>query len=323
MKKVNIAILGLGTVGGATYDILKKNRDIILKRTGIDFAVSRVLEKRQEAIEKYGVDPAVVTTDIDGLLKADDVDIVIECIGGKEPVTTWMLTALRNGKSVITPNKAVVADRYEEFMETAAASGAQFRFEAAVGGGIPVLTSIQEELAGNEFSEIMGIVNGTTNYILTQMTENGMSYDAALKDAQAKGFAEQDPTADVEGIDCANKLTILMKLAFDRYVHPTDIPREGITNVTMDQIEAAKSRGARIKLIAKAKIDENGELTCSVSPTEIPLSHPLASVSNEYNAIFLVGNGVGDVMFYGKGAGYATGSAIVGDIIAIMKALQD
>lgn len=322
MRKVNIAILGLGTVGGSTFDILTKNRELILKRTGIDFAVSRVLEKREEAIERHKVPRDIVTTDIDALLAADDVDIVVECIGGREPVTTWMLTALANGKSVVTPNKAVVADKFEVFKEAAEKGGGQFRFEAAVGGGIPVLSPIMNDLAGNRFSNIMGIVNGTTNYILTQMTENGMAYEDALKDAQAKGFAEADPTADVEGIDAANKLCILMKLAFDEYVHPTNIPRTGITGVTKADLDAAAEKGCVIKLIAKATLDEEGALDCSVSPTELPKSHPLAGVSNEFNAIFLTGNAVDDVMFYGKGAGPATGSAIVGDIIAIMKALQ-
>lgn len=322
MKNVNIAILGLGTVGGGTYEILSKmNRGLIENRTGIQFTLTKVLERDLSRLEALGIDPACAVTDPDLITEADDVDIVIESLGGIDFPSAVMEKALLNGKSVVTPNKAAVAANFDKLTKAAKSSGAQFRFEASVGGGIPALTAIQEALSGNKFTEVMGIVNGTTNYILTKMGEEGWSYEDALKDAQAKGFAEADPTADVEGIDAANKLSILMALCFGEYIHPDDITREGITGVTMADIEEAKAKGGKIKLIAGAK-KRGAILSYSVKPTFIPNEHPLAGVSNEFNAIYVTGNAVGELMFYGKGAGaLPTGSAVVGDIIAIAKTL--
>jgi len=323
MKKINIGILGLGTVGGGTYDILRMNKDLITRRTGVDYEVTRILEINMKSIESHGVDRSIVTDNVDDVLAADDVDIVVESLGGIEPATSFMLKALENGKSVVTPNKAAVAANYDKLTAAAARTGAHIRIEACVGGGIPALTAITEALSGNRFTDVMGIVNGTTNYILTKMSDEGLAYADVLKDAQAKGFAEADPTADVEGIDCANKLSILMALAFDKYVAPADIPTVGITGVTMEDIAAAKARDCKIKLIARAAVGEDGEITYGIKPMEIPCSHPLAGVSNEFNAIYVTGNAVDEVMFYGKGAGaLPTGSAIVGDIIAIMKELN-
>lgn len=321
MKVVKIGILGLGTVGGGTYEILKMNKDLIEKRTDRRFEVVKVLERNMERLKALGLDPSAATENPDDILKNDDIDIVVEALGGIEPSTTFMLTAMENGKSVVTPNKAAVAANYAKLHETAEANNVSFRFEASVGGGIPALTAIQEALAGNEFSEVMGIVNGTTNYILTKMTDLGLDYDDVLKDAQAKGFAEADPTADVEGIDVANKLSILMALAFNKYVPPTEIPTEGISRITMDDIEAARAKGCKIKLIAHAKKDGDN-IIYSVKPMEIENTHPLAGVSNEFNAIYITGNAVDEVMFYGKGAGaLPTGSAVVGDILAIGKTI--
>lgn len=319
MKTVKIGILGLGTVGGGAYEILDMNRELIEKRTGRDIVVSKVLEKNMARLKSLGIDERRATQNPDDILKDPDIDIIVEALGGIEPSTTFMLTAMENGKSVVTPNKAAVAANFDKLTESARANNVEFRFEASVGGGIPALTAITEALSGNEFSEVMGILNGTTNYILTKMTELGLNYDDVLKDAQSKGFAEADPTADVEGIDVANKLSILMCLAFDKYVTPSDIPTVGISKITMDDIEAAKSRGCKIKLIAKAsKIGD--EIEYSVKPMEIDNDHPLAGVSNEFNAIYITGNAVDEVMFYGKGAGaLPTGSAIVGDILAIAK----
>ena len=326
MKKVKIAILGLGTVGGGTYEILKMNKALIEKRTGIEFEVVRALEKNKARMEQLGLDPAIAVSDPDIIFNDPEIDIVVEALGGIEPSSTFMEKALLAGKGVVTPNKAAVAASYARLRDAEAKGGGKFRFEACVGGGIPALTAIQEALAGNDFTDVMGIVNGTTNYILTKMTEEGLPYDEVLKDAQAKGFAEQDPTADVEGIDAANKLSILMTLCFDRYIHPEDIPRTGITGVTMDDIEDARAKGCKIKLIAGAhmvkKEDGTEDLEYSVKPTLIPVSHPLAGVSNEFNAIYVTGNAVDELMFYGKGAGsLPTGSAMVGDIIAIAKTL--
>ncbi len=321
MKTVKIGILGLGTVGGGTYEILQMNKALIEKRINRKIEVLKVLERNKDKVTSLGLSPDAATENPDDILKNEEIDIVIEALGGIEPSTTFMLTAMEHGKSVVTPNKAAVAANYAKLQETAKANNVLFRFEASVGGGIPALTAIQEVLAGNEFTEVMGILNGTTNYILTKMTDLGLDYDDVLKDAQAKGFAEADPTADVEGIDVANKLSILMALAFDKYVPPTEIPTVGISKITMDDIEAAKSRNCKIKLIAQAKKDGE-DIVYSVKPMEIENSHPLAGVSNEFNAIYITGNAVDEVMFYGKGAGaLPTGSAIVGDILAIAKTL--
>ena len=321
MKTVNIGILGLGTVGGGTYQILDMNKEIIAKRIGKEIRVTKVLEKNMDRVKMLGLTEDQATQNPDDILKNPEIDIVVESLGGIEPSTTFMLTAMEHGKGVVTPNKAAVAANYAKLHETAKANNVEFKFEASVGGGIPALTAIQEALAGNEFSEVMGILNGTTNYILTKMTDLGLDYNDVLKDAQAKGFAEADPTADVEGIDVANKLSILMALAFDHYVPPTEIPTVGISKITMDDIEAARAKNCKIKLIAHAK-REGDKVEYSVKPMEIDNSHPLAGVSNEFNAIYVTGNAVDEVMFYGKGAGaLPTGSAIVGDILAIAKTL--
>lgn len=321
MKTVKIGILGLGTVGGGTYQILDMNKALIEKRIGKEIKVVRVLEKNMDRLKTLGLPEACATQDPDDILKDPEIDIIVESLGGIEPSTTFMLTAMENGKSVVTPNKAAVAANFDKLQRAAQEYGVAFRFEGSVGGGIPALTAIQEALAGNEFTEVMGILNGTTNYILTKMTDLGLDYADVLKDAQAKGFAEADPTADVEGIDVANKLSILMALCFDKYVPPTEIPTVGISKITMDDIEAAKAKGCRIKLIAQAK-KAGDDIEYSVKPMEIENTHPLAGVSNEFNAIYVTGNAVDEVMFYGKGAGaLPTGSAIVGDILAIAKEL--
>ena len=322
MKNLKIGLLGFGTVGKGTYDILNMNRQLIEKRTGIDFEVSKVLVRSLERAMELGVPSNLAVTDVKDILDDPEIEIVVEALGGTDLPADIMEKALMSGKSVVTPNKAALAANFSRLKEAAKQGNSLLKFEASVGGGIPALTAIQEALSGNQFSQVMGIVNGTTNYILTKMTEEGLPYEDVLKDAQAKGFAEADPTADVEGIDAANKLSILMALCFDKYVSPDDIPREGITKITMEDIEAASKDGKKIKLIASAKKDGES-LEYSVKPTLLPLSHPLAGVSNEFNAIYVTGNAVGEVMFYGKGAGaLPTGSAVVGDIIAIAKEIN-
>lgn len=316
MKTLKIGILGLGTVGGGTYTILTKNKDIIEKRTGCDIQVTRILDRRK----KPDVPEYLYTEDPDDVLAAKDVDLVVETLGGIEPASSFMLQAMKHGKHVVTANKAAVAANYDLLTKTAEENNVKFLYEASVGGGIPVLTAMQNALQGNNFLEVMGIVNGTTNYILTKMTEDGADYAEVLKDAQAKGFAEADPTADVEGIDVANKLSILIALAFDQYIPPTEIPTTGISAITKADIEEASKEGCKLKLIAHAFLGEDGVIKASVAPEKIPFSHPLAGVSNEFNAVYITGDMVDEVMFYGKGAGaLPTGSAIVGDIISVAK----
>ena len=304
MKKLNVGILGFGTVGGGAYQILTQNRDLIAERTGVSIDVVKALVRRK----RDGLPPHKITEDPDVILNDPDIDVVVETMGGIEPASSFMLQAMEHGKHVVTANKAAVAANYEKLQAAAEKNNVQFLFEASVGGGIPVLTAIRGALQGNRFQEVMGIVNGTTNYILTKMTEDGADYADVLKDAQAKGFAEADPTADVEGIDVANKLCILIALLFDQYIPPQDIPTTGISKITGADIAQAASEGCKLKLIAHASIDENGKV--------------IAGVSNEFNAVYVTGDMVGEVMFYGKGAGaLPTGSAVVGDLITIAKSL--
>lgn len=321
MKTVNIGLLGLGNIGTGTYKTLEMNHDEIAENTGLDLHITKILEKFRDKERDITVTDDQFADDADEIFNDPDIKIVIELLGGIEPATSFMLSAMEHGKSVVTANKAAVANSFEKLTETAKRNGVQFRYEASVGGGIPILNALTTVLRANRYEEVLGILNGTTNYILTKMTEDGLDYNDVLKDAQAKGFAEADPTADVEGIDCANKLSILMALTFGNYVHPDDIPRTGISSITKADIEKAKEKGCVIKLISEAKRTDNG-IEYAVKPMELPLSHPLASVSNEFNAIFVKGNAVDDLMFYGKGAGpLPTGSAVMGDVIQIAESL--
>lgn len=321
MNTIRIGLLGFGNVGGGAFQILLMNKDIIEKSCGKHLIVSRVLARDKNKDRGFEFDHSIITSNVDDIINDPEIDIIAEAIGGIEPATSYILRALEAGKNVVTANKAALAANYDKIINTAKEHNARFRFEASVAAGIPILNAIDTVLRGNQFTEIMGIVNGTTNYILTKMSDERMSYDAALKQAQEKGFAEADPTADVEGIDVANKLTILMALTFGHYVKPENIPTIGISKITPNDIELAKQQGCRIKLIAHAKI-ENDKLVYEVKPLSLPNSHPLASVNNEFNAVFITGNAVGELMFYGRGAGpLPTGSGVVGDIMEIAKVL--
>lgn len=319
MNTVKIGLLGLGNVGTGTYKILDMNREQITKSTGLNFEVGKVLVR--DINRKRDIDVALekLTQNPDEIFNDPEINVVVEVLGGIEPATTFMLEAMKNKKSVVTANKAAVAANFKNLSEAAKENGVEFRYEASVGGGIPIINAITTVLQGNEFVEVQGIVNGTTNYILTQMTDFGLDYADVLKKAQELGFAEADPTADVEGIDVANKLSILMSIMFDEYVAPDDIPTTGISGITPEDIEKAKAENSKIKLIAYARKDENG-FEYSVKPMTLDNSHPLAGVSNEFNAVYVTGNAVGELMFYGRGAGsLPTGSAVVGDILEIGK----
>lgn len=320
MKTVKIGLLGLGNIGTGTYKALEMNRREIESALDSKIEISKILEKDVERDRGISVPIEKFTSDPDEIFKDPEIDIVIELLGGIEPATSFMISAMKNGKHVVTANKAAIAANYHELMDAAISGNVKFRFEASVGGGIPILQTLTGPLKANKFEEVMGILNGTTNYILTMMTKEGLDYDTALKDAQAKGFAEADPTADVEGIDAANKLTILMALMFDKYVAPQDIPTTGITGVTKEKIEKASAGGSRIKLIAHARKLSDGEIEYGVKPMEINEAHPLANINEEFNAVFVKGNAVGELMFYGKGAGpLPTGSAVLGDVIDIVE----
>lgn len=317
MKTVNVGILGIGNVATGTYKTLELNREKIRTSTGVDIVIRKILNRRPDVRRAIEVDPEIYVTDADQILNDPEIDIVVELIGGIEPATEYMLRALESGKHVVTANKAALAVNGKKLQKAAMNHKVMLRFEASVGGGIPIINSIITTLRSNEFDEVLGILNGTTNYILTQMTENGSNYFDVLKDAQAKGFAERDPSGDVEGHDVANKLSVLLSLIFGADVPPQDIPTTGITEINAVDISYATQFGCKIKLIASARCHD-GTLECEVQPALIPLNHPIASVNNEFNAIFLKGNALDDMMFYGKGAGpLPTGSAVVGDIIEI------
>ncbi|MDR2458329.1 MAG: homoserine dehydrogenase [Clostridiales Family XIII bacterium] len=319
MKKVNIAILGFGNIGVGVYQGIEINREFIARRTGLELNVKRILEVDIERPRPVNPDKSIYTQNVKDIYDDPDISIVVEVLGGIHPASDFMIDAMNSGKNVVTANKAAVADRYEELIEAEKRNNVKFRFEASVGGGIPILNSLMTVLRGNKIEEVRGILNGTTNYILTQMTNEGRAYDDVLKEAQEKGFAEADPTADVEGLDVANKLSILITLTFGEQVRVADIPTEGINKITPADIAAAKKGGKIIKLLGNASM-KDGNLEYSVAPVLLEKEHPLAGVSNEFNAVYVVGNLVGELMFYGKGAGpLPTGSAIIGDILSIAR----
>lgn len=323
MKTVKIGLLGLGNIGTGTYKTLEMNKAQITESTGLNLEISKILERDVDRERDITVSKEQFTQNPDDIFHDSEISIVIELLGGIEPATTFMLEAMNNKKSVVTANKAAVAANFDKLTETAKANGVEFRYEASVGGGIPIINALTTVLQANRFVEVQGIVNGTTNYILTQMTEFGLNYDDVLKKAQELGFAEADPTADVEGIDVANKLSILISIMFNKYVAPKDIPTTGISSITQKDIEEAREKGCRIKLIAFARKDGD-KLEYSVKPMLLENSHPLASVSNEFNAVYVTGNAVGELMFYGKGAGpLPTGSAVMGDVMEIAKKLNN
>ena len=321
MKTIKVGLLGLGNIGTGTYKTLEMNQKQIESTTGVSIEITKILEKDINRKRDITVRPEQFTQNPDDIFLDPSIDVVIELLGGIEPASSFILKALENKKHVVTANKAAVAANFDAIMDAAKRNQVMFRYEASVGGGIPILNSLTTALLANDFEEILGIVNGTTNYILTQMTEFGLNYEDVLKDAQAKGFAEADPTADVEGIDVANKLSILISLVFGIRVTPQEIPTAGISSISKNDIKLADQFGYKIKLLATAKKVGN-QLEAHVQPAFVPKDHPLASVSNEFNAIFVTGNAVDDLMFYGKGAGpLPTGSAVMGDVIEISKAI--
>lgn len=319
--KIKVGLLGMGNVGTGTYKTLDMNREKIFDSTGLDIEITKVLVNDTSKDRGIKLPSKKLTQNPDDIFLDKNIDIVVELIGGIEPASEFMLKAMENGKHVVTANKAAVAANYDKLINTAYKNKVMLRYEASVGGGIPIINALTTALTSNDFEEILGIVNGTTNYIMTQMTEYGLEYSDVLKVAQEKGFAEADPTADVEGIDVANKLSILMAIVFGIRISPDDIPREGITKISKDDITFANNFGYKIKLLCTARKSDN-KLECHVQPAFVPLSHPLASVSNEFNAVFVKGNAVDDLMFYGKGAGpMPTGSAVMGDILEISSSI--
>ncbi|MDR2162758.1 MAG: homoserine dehydrogenase [Clostridiales Family XIII bacterium] len=321
MKNVNIAILGLGNIGTGVYKALAMNGAHIASTTGLDITVAKIFEKDTDRDRGIDVAPSLFTQDEGDIFGDPAIDIVVELIGGVDFATSLMFKAVAAGKHVVTANKAALAANFEQLTGTAEGAGVMLRYEASVGGGIPIIGPLTTSLLANRYEELMGILNGTTNYILTKMTQEGRPYGEVLQEAQAKGFAEADPSGDVEGEDLANKLSILMSLVFGKRVLPSDIPTTGITGITMDDIRDAEKADCVIKLVASAFRQGDGA-ECFIQPVLLNKGHPLASVNDEYNALYIKGNAVDDLMFYGKGAGpLPTASAVLGDVIEIGRAI--
>ncbi len=315
MKKVGIALLGLGVVGSGTYRILQSKAHKIEEDFGVSIEVRHVLEKDLSKANALGIDPAIVSCDIQNVINDKEISVVAEFFGGIEPARTFLIAALKAGKSVVTSNKELFSKHWPELEAAAKETGAGIYFEASCGGGVPIIRALHESMQGNDVLEIKGIVNGTTNYILSNMSEKGSDYSDTLKEAQRLGYAEANPSADVDGFDSTYKLSILSSLSFHKRVPYTAIYREGISAVTKEDIKYGKEFGLTVKLLAISK-NVNGKIEAHVYPAFIPDDHPLAKVSGAFNGIYVVGDNVGELMFYGKGAGdLPTGSAIVSDIV--------
>ena len=313
---MKVAIMGFGTIGSGVYKVLTTNEDVIAKRVGEKLEVKYVLDRREFPGEPW---EKLVVGDYNIIANDPDVDIVVETMGGVEPAYTFVKAMLEAGKHVTTSNKALVADKGADLIKTARDNNVNFLFEASVGGGIPIIRPILECLTGDVIEEISGIVNGTTNFILTKMTEEGSEFDVVLKEAQNLGYAEKDPTADIEGHDAQRKIAILTSLVCGQQVEYTDIPTEGISHITANDIKYAKKINRNIKLLATSTA-VGDTYVARVAPYLLAPEHPLFAVNDVFNAIFVHGNMLGDGMFYGSGAGsLPTASAVVGDIVEMAK----
>jgi homoserine dehydrogenase len=318
-EPVRVGLLGCGNVGAALVELIRTRSDDIAARTGLSLEVARVAVRSITKERSVALPERVLTHDAAGVVTDPDIDVVVEVIGGIEPARELTLDAIKAGKPVVTANKELLANVGAELFAAADHAGVDLLFEAAVAGGIPVIRPLRESLAGERIDRVMGIVNGTTNYILTRMTEAGASYADALSEAQSLGYAERDPTADVEGYDAAAKAAIIASIAFGVRVVAGDVTNEGIAHITRADIDYAAKMGYVIKLLAIAEQREGsqgGEVGVRVHPAMVPAEHPLASVRDSFNAVFVEGAAVGDLMFYGRGAGgFPTASAVLGDLI--------
>ena len=317
-RNINVGIIGWGTVGSGVVKILLNQHAFIRKSERLSLNVRRIADLDITTPRDTDVDPSLLTTEASDVINDPSIDIVVETIGGLRPAGEFILSALRSGKHVVTANKAVLATRARELFQTARANSVRIGFEASVGACIPIIRSLQEGFTANSVQAIYGIVNGTSNYIMSEMTEKGMDFDEALAEAQERGYAETDPTYDIEGIDAANKIAILTSLAFESDVKLDEVFVEGITHITQRDIQYAGELGYRIKLLAIAKLVEGDKLQVRVHPTMLPERSMLANVNGVFNAVYVVGNATGSTMFYGRGAGQMpAASAVVSDIIDI------
>jgi len=319
-QKINVGIIGLGTVGSGAFRILRENAELIRHRVGIPVEVTKIAVRDAGRDRGVAIPPELLTTNPSEVIEDPNIDIVLELIGGYEPAREFILTAISRGKHVVTANKALLAVHGAEIYEAARRAGVSLGYEASVGGGIPVIKALKEALAANRILSIYGIINGTSNYILTKMTEEERSFPDVLAEAQRAGYAEADPTFDVGGIDTAHKLAILVNLAFGAHVDLKNIYTEGITSISPLDIDFGKVLGYKLKLLAIAKMHEGGHAEARVHPTMVPDDYPIAKVAGVYNAIQIVGNACDDIMLYGRGAGsLPTGSAVVADVMDIAR----
>ena len=320
-RTIRIGLLGCGNVGGPLADLVARQAAAIEARTGLRLEITRVAVRNLARDRGVTLPDGVLTRDAHAVVRDPDIDVVVELIGGIEPARELIRTALEHGKPVVTGNKELLANVGAELFATADAAGVDLLFEAAVAGGIPLIRPLRESLRGEPLTRVMGILNGTTNYILTKMTEDGADYGAALAEAQELGYAERDPTADVEGYDAGAKAAIIASIAFGAKVVAGDVYHEGISGITATDIAVARRLGYVVKLLGIAEcaadpVDGTGEIAVRVHPAMVPVQHPLASVRESYNAVFVEGEAVGSLMFYGRGAGGSpTASAVLGDVI--------
>ena len=320
-KKIKAALLGLGTVGGGVYKLVQRQKEEMVKKSGANLEITRILVHNMNK-QREGVDASLLTDNWKEIVEDPEISIVIEVMGGIEPAKTMILEALCAGTNVVTANKDLVAVHGRELLDAAQENQVDFLFEAAVAGGIPIIRPLKQCLAANEIDEVIGIVNGTTNYILTKMFEDGMDFSEALAKATELGYAEADPTADVEGLDAGRKVAILASIAFHSRVVFDDVYTEGITKISAKDVAYAKEFGSVIKLLGVAHNREDG-IEVAVYPMMLPKNHPLASVRDSFNAVFVHGDALDDAMFYGRGAGeLPTASAVMGDVIDIIRDIQ-
>ena len=317
-KPVRIGMLGCGVVGSSVARLLLADTDELSTRAGVKMELARIAVRTLKSYE--GIDPSLFTTDPFSIVNDPEIDLIIEVMGGIEPARELIMTAIENRKSVVTANKALLASHGAEMFTAAYAKGEDIYYEASVAGAIPIIRPMRDSLAGDFVTRLMGIINGTTNYILTKMHEDDREFTDVLKEAQALGYAEADPTADIEGFDAAAKAAILSGLAFHTRVTVDDVYREGISNITLEDVKIAKSMDHVIKLLAIAELTPADEISVRVHPVMLHKSHPLASVRDAYNAVFVEAESAGSLMFYGRGAGGApTASAILGDVVAVAR----
>lgn len=322
MKAISIGLLGLGTVGSGVVKIIKNHQDKLMHQVGCPVEIKKILVQDLHKTRPVEIDTSLMTSNPSDILQDSEIDVVIEVMGGISETKEYLLEALRNGKHVVTANKDLMALHGSELLTVASEHGCDLFYEASVAGGIPILRSLVDGLASDRITQMMGIVNGTTNYILTKMSQEGSAYEDVLKEAQELGFAEADPTSDVEGLDAARKMTILATLGFSMHIDLEDVSVSGISSVTEEDISYGKQLGYTMKLLGYAH-REGEKVEVSVQPTFLSDNHPLASVQNEYNAVYVYGEAVGETMFYGPGAGsLPTATAVVSDLVGVIKNLR-